>query len=314
MRLEIQILAAFGLDLLFGDPRWFPHPVKLIGRFAMVMEKPLRKLVPGARIAGISAAFLVVGLAGVITYGLISGSAWIHPYAGNAMSVVLLYTTFASRDLMRHSYRVYRALRQKDLGEARRCVSMLVGRDTDQLNERDVSRAAVESVAENLVDGVTAPLFFAILGGPIAAMMYKAASTLDSTFGYKDEKYLYFGWASARLDDIANYLPARLTAPLIAVTAAMLGFRPLNCLRIWLRDGRKHPSPNAGLSEAAVAGALGVQLGGMNYYDGEPFEGSCFGDPLRSLDARDILSANRLMIGTAILFLLLFVGVRATIV
>jgi adenosylcobinamide-phosphate synthase len=297
MRLEIQILAAFGLDLLLGDPRWFPHPVKLIGRFAMAMEKPLRKLIPGERVAGIAAVFLVVGFTGIVTYALISGSARIHPYAGNVVSIVFLYTTFASRDLMKHSYRVYRALRHKDLGEARGCVSMLVGRDTDQLNERDVSRAAVESVAENLVDGVTAPLFFAILGGPIVAMMYKAVSTLDSTFGYKDEKYLYFGWASARLDDVANYLPARLTAPLIAVTAAMLGFRPLNCLRIWLRDG-----------------ALGVQLGGVNYYNGEPYEGSYFGDPLRSLEARDILSANRLMLGTAILFMLLFVGVRVAIV
>ncbi len=314
MRLEIQILAAFGLDLLLGDPRWFPHPVRWIGRFAVTLEKPLRRMIPNERIAGITAASLVVGLTGLITYALISGSSRMHPYAGNAVSIVLLYTTFASRDLAKHSYRVYRALRQKDLGEARRCVSMLVGRDTDQLNERDVSRAAVESVAENLVDGITAPLFFAILGGPLAAMMYKAVSTLDSTFGYKDERYLYFGWASARLDDVANYLPARVTAPLIAAAAAILGFRPLNCLRICLRDGRKHASPNAGLSEAAVAGALGVQLGGVNYYGGERYEGNYFGDPLRSLDTRDILSANQLMLGTAILFLLLFAGVRAAIV
>jgi adenosylcobinamide-phosphate synthase len=278
------------------------------------MEKPLRRLVPSERVAGITAVSLVVGLTGIITYAMILGSTRIHPYAGNAVSIVLLYTTFASRDLMMHSYRVYRALGQKDLREARRCVSMLVGRDTDQLSEQGVSRAAVESVAENLVDGVTAPLFFAILGGPLAAMMYKAVSTLDSTFGYKDEKYLYFGWASARLDDVANYVPARLTAPLIAATAAILGFRPLNCLRIYLRDGRKHPSPNAGLSEAAVAGALGVQLGGLNYYDGEPHEGSYLGDPLRSLDIRDILSANQLMLGTAVLFLLLLAGIRAAIV
>jgi adenosylcobinamide-phosphate synthase len=314
MRLEIQILAAFGLDLLLGDPQWFPHPVKWIGRFAMAMERPLRRMVPNERVAGITAAFLVGGLTGIITYALILGSARIHPYAGNAVSIVLLYTTFASRDLARHSYRVYRALRQNDLAEARRRVSMLVGRDTNQLNEQGVSRAAVESVAENLVDGVTAPMLFAILGGPIAAMMYKAVSTLDSTFGYKDEKYLYFGWASARLDDVANYVPARLTAPLIAVTAAILGFRPMNCLRICLRDGQKHPSPNAGLSEAAVAGALGVQLGGLNYYDGEPHEGSYLGDPLRPLDTRDILSANQLMLGTAVLFLLLFAGIRAAIV
>jgi adenosylcobinamide-phosphate synthase len=191
---------------------------------------------------------------------------------------------------------------------------MLVGRDTDRLNEQGVTRAAVESVAENLVDGVTAPLFFAVLGGPIAAMMYKAVSTLDSTFGYKDEKYLDFGWASARLDDVVNYVPARLTAPLVAATAAIWGFRPLCCLRICLRDGRKHPSPNAGLAEAAVAGALGVQLGGLNYYDGEPHQGACLGDPKRSLDKSDILSANKLMLSTAILFLLLLIGIRSALI
>ena len=314
MRLELQILAAFALDLLLGDPPWFPHPVKWIGRFALAMEIPLRKLIPRARAAGIAAVCLVVGLTGLIAFALIRGAAWVHPMAGDAVSIILLYTAFASRDLMRHSCRVYRALRQGDLAEARRCVSMLVGRDTDCLDDRGVSRAAVESVAENLVDGVTAPVLFAVLGGPIAAMMYKAVNTLDSTFGYKDERYLYFGWASARLDDVANYLPARLTVPLVAATAAILGFRPLDCMRVCFRDGRKHPSPNAGLSEAAVAGALGVQLGGLNYYDGEPYEGAYLGDPLRSLDKRDILSANKLMIGTAVLFLLLFTGIRAVLI
>jgi adenosylcobinamide-phosphate synthase len=285
-----------------------------MGRFALAMEMPLRRLLPKERTAGITAVGLVVGLTSLITYLLVYGSAAIHPVAGNAVSILLLYTTFASRDLMRHSSRVYRALREKDLAEARRCVSMLVGRDTDRLNEQGVTRAAVESVAENLVDGVTAPLFFAVLGGPIAAMMYKAVSTLDSTFGYKDEKYLDFGWASARLDDVVNYVPARLTAPLVAATAAIWGFRPLCCLRICLRDGRKHPSPNAGLAEAAVAGALGVQLGGLNYYDGEPHQGACLGDPKRSLDKSDILSANKLMLSTAILFLLLLIGIRSALI
>ncbi len=314
MRLEFQILAAFSLDLLLGDPRWFPHPVKYMGRFALAIEMPLRRVIQRERTAGIVAVCLVVGLAALVTYALVYGSAWIYPVAGNAVSIVLLYTAFASRDLMRHSYRVYRALRQNDLAEARRFLSMLVGRDTDRLDAQGIARASVESVAENLVDGVTAPLFFAVLGGPIAAMIYKAASTLDSTFGYKDERYLYFGWASARLDDVANYVPARLTVPLITITAAIIGHHPLDCMRICLRDGRKHHSPNSGLSEAAVAGALGVQLGGLNYYDGEPHEGARLGDPHRSLDRNDILSANKLMIGTAVLFLLLFTAIRAALI
>jgi len=311
MRLEYQILIAFGLDLLLGDPRWLPHPVKLIGRFAMMLEAPMRKAIPNARAAGLVTAGLVVGVTGFLAFLVTQGAARWHPIAGNVVSILLMYTAFATRDLLRHSHQVYRALRNGDLLEARRCVAMLVGRDTDGLDERGVSRAAVESVAENLVDGVTAPIFFAVLGGPIAAMMYKAASTLDSTFGYKDERYLFFGWASARLDDVANYLPARLTVPLVALTAAMLRLHPVNALRIGLRDGRKHPSPNAGLAEATVAGALGVQLGGLNYYDGEPYECALLGDPLEPLDKRHILSVNILAFGTALLFLLLFVSLRA---
>jgi adenosylcobinamide-phosphate synthase len=311
MRLEYQILSAFALDLLLGDPRWLPHPVKLIGRFALSLEAPLRKAISNARAAGIIAAGLVVGLSGLITFLILQGAARLHPIAGDAAAILILYTAFATRDLLRHSQQVYRALQNGDLPEARRRVAWLVGRDTDRLDEQGVSRAAVESVAENLVDGVTAPIFFAVLGGPIAAMMYKAASTLDSTFGYKDERYLFFGWASARMDDVANFLPARLTLPVVALAAAILGRHPIQALRIGLRDGGKHPSPNAGLAEATVAGALGVQLGGLNYYDGEPYEGALLGDPIEPLDKRHILAVNLLAFGTALLFLLLFAGLRS---
>ena len=304
MKPEYQLLAAFGLDLLFGDPRRLPHPVKLMGRFSLALEAPLRRLISNTSAAGITAAALVVGSAGLITWAAIRGAAMVHPIAEDVVSILLLYTTFAARDLLRHSQRVYRSFRDGDLPGARRAVSMLVGRDTDKLDEHGVSRAAVESVAENLVDGVTAPIFFAVLGGPIAAMMYKAASTLDSTFGYKTDRYMLFGWASARLDDIANYLPSRITIPFIALAATISGFRPLGALRICLRDGHKHPSPNSGLSEAAIAGALGVQLGGLNYYDGEPEEGALLGDPVHPLNGKSILSANILAFITAVLFLL----------
>ena len=304
MNLEYQLLIAFCLDLLLGDPRWLPHPVKLMGRFAMALEKPLRSGIANARAAGIAAVALVVGSAGFAAWAVTRGAAMAHPIAGDVVSILLLYTTFAARDLLRHSHEVYRALRSGDLSGARRAVAMLVGRDTDKLDEQGVSRAAVESVAENLVDGVTAPIFFAALGGPVAAMMYKAASTLDSTFGYKNERYMFFGWASARFDDVANFLPSRTTVPFIALAAAISGTRPLGALRICLRDGRKHPSPNSGLSEAAVAGALGVQLGGLNYYDGESVQGALLGDPVRPLKRNTILLANILVFVTAILFLL----------
>ena len=191
MKPEYQLIAAFALDLLFGDPPRLPHPVRLIGRFALALEDNKR---PFGRNCYRRSYRLRHG---TCYMGGDSGAAMVHPIAGDAVSILLLYTTFAARDLLRHSHRVYRALQSGDLTSARQAVAMLVGRDTDRLDEQGVSRAAVESVAENLIDGVTAPIFFAALGGPIAAMMYKAASTLDSTFGYKNERYLFFGWASA---------------------------------------------------------------------------------------------------------------------
>ena len=311
MRLEYQMLIAFGLDLLLGDPRWLPHPVKLMGHLALNLEAPLRKRITNVRAAGIVAVALVVGISGLISFAAVRGAVLVHPIAGDVVSIVLLYTTFATRDLLRHSQRVYSALRSGDLPGARQAVAMLVGRDVDNLDESGVARAAVESVAENLIDGITAPIFFAALGGPVAAMMYKAASTLDSTFGYRNERYLFFGWASARLDDVANYLPARFTAPLVALVAALLGLHPLDSLRVCLRDGGKHASPNAGIGESAVAGALGVQLGGLNYYDGEPYECARLGDPIRPLNMRSITSANVLTFMVAVLFLAVCIAVRA---
>jgi adenosylcobinamide-phosphate synthase len=310
MRLEYQILAAFALDLLLGDPRWLPHPVKIIGRFAAALEAPIRRTIPNARAAGVIAMAIVLCATGFAAFGLIHCATALHPLAGDIVSILLLYTTFAARDLASHANAVYRSLTDNNLAEARQRVGMIVGRDTARLDEREIVRATVESVAESLVDGVTAPLFFAMLGGPVSGMLYKAVNTLDSTFGYKDERYVQFGWSSARLDDIANFLPARLTAPLVAVAAALLGHNPLRSLCIWLRDGRKHASPNAGLAEAAVAGALGIQLGGLNYYGGEPSKHPHMGDPLRPLERCDISRANALMLTTAALALLMFTAAR----
>ena len=303
-------MAAFGVDLVLGDPRWLPHPVKFIGRFAAAVEVPLRRAIPNERVAGIAAVLAVLAVTGGTALLLVAGAARLYPALGDVVSIVLLYTCFAGRDLARHSQRVYEALAGGDLPEARRRVAMLVGRDTDELDEPEVVRAAIESVAENMVDGVTAPVLFAVIGGPVGAVLYKAVNTLDSTFGYKNERYIQFGWASARLDDLVNYVPARITAPLTAVVAALLGLRPLGAWRIFRRDGRKHPSPNSGLTEAAVAGALGVQLGGVNSYFGVASERPRMGDPLRPLAREHILQTNRLMLLTSILAMGLFLGVR----
>jgi len=313
MRLNLLILMAFGLDLLLGDPRWFPHPVKLIGRFAALLEAPLRLVIPFERLAGAVAWALVVGATGGAAWGLLTAAGKLDPVIQDLVAVLLLYTAFAARDLVDHSNHVLQALRADDLPEARRRVSMIVGRDTAELNEAGVVRATVESVAESTVDGVTAPLFFAALGGPVAALAYKAVNTLDSMFGHKDERCLKFGWASARLDDLANLIPARITGHLIALSACLLRYNPAAALRILARDGRKHASPNAGLSEAAFAGALNIQLGGLNLYGGEPHEGALIGDPHEPLGPEHITRANWLMYLTAFLALWLCLGLRVLV-
>ena len=290
-----QILLAILLDLLLGDPRWLPHPVQGIGWLAQHAEAPLRRLIPNQKLAGLVAVVWVVGSAVLIGFGLLKGAALLHPLAGDLLAILLLYTCFATRSLHDHALAVYRPLMAGNLPEARQRVSWLVGRDTEQLDEGEITRAAVESVAENTVDGCTAPLLFACLAGPLGALAYKAISTLDSTFGYKNERYLQFGWASARLDDLANLIPSRMTALLTVAAAGLLRLQAANAWRIFLRDRHNHPSPNGGQIESAVAGALGVRLGGVNSYFGKPSTRPFMGDPLLPLAAGHILQAVRLM-------------------
>lgn len=308
MPLEYQILIAVLLDLIFGDPRWFPHPVKLIGRFALFCEPACRKAIPNPRLAGIITVLFVLSATAWIAWGIVFLAGLIHPWLGDTVSVLLIYTTLAARDLSRHSREVYESLQAGDLPEARRRVGRIVGRDTETLDAEGVVRATVESVAENTADGVTAPLLFAFLGGPVGAMLYKAVNTLDSTFGYKNERYREFGWAAARLDDLVNYLPARLTAIIVPAAAVLTGLNVRNSVNILFRDARNHPSPNSGYLEAAMAGALGVQLGGLNYYFGQPSQRPTMGDPLRPLENRDIVRVNALMFIT---YALLSVGCLA---
>lgn len=307
--LEYQILIAILLDQLLGDPRWLPHPVRLIGAACLRGERLTRAVLP-PRMAGICTVALILGLTGLSVWSLITVATVIHPWQGTAASIFLLYTTIAPRDLVRHSTEVYTSLRDGNLPEARQRVSMIVGRDTANLDEAGVARAAVESVAESMVDGVTAPLFFALLGGPLAAMLYKAINTMDSMFGYKNERYRTFGWAAARLDDLANFVPARITSLMIPAAAFPLRLDPKRSLLILLRDRFAHASPNSGHSEAAVAGALGVQLGGPNSYFGTVLEKPAIGDATRPLEPRDILRANRLMLLSSALTLLVCLALR----
>jgi adenosylcobinamide-phosphate synthase len=310
LRLEYQILIAVLLDLAFGDPRWFPHPVRLIGRLIAALEGPARQAISDARLAGAATALTVIVAATLATAAVIGTARWIHPLLGDAAGIVVLYTTIAARDLARHSLAVYHALERFDLAEARRSVSWMVGRDTDRLTETEVVRAAVESVAENTVDGIIAPLFFAMIGGPIAAMTYKAINTLDSTIGYKNDRYIDFGMPAARIDDAANHIPARLSVPFLTAAAALLGFRAAAAWRIAWRDGQKNLSPNSGIPEAAVAGALEVRLGGVMERRGRPVNQPEIGDPVVPLGRWHILAANRLMFLATVVAVAVLLAVR----
>lgn len=307
------MLLAFALDMAVGDPRWLPHPVRGIGLLAAGLEKLIRRLIAWQRFAGIVTVVLVIGLTGAAGWAAVRYLGMWHAAAGDVAAVLIIYWAIAPRDLAAHAMRVYRSLRTGDIETARQKVAMLVGRDVKDLDEREVSRAAVESVAESAIDGVTAPLFWAVVAGPAGAIAYRAANTLDSMFGHKDEKYLRFGWASARLDDLANLIPARLTGLFVALAALLAGQRPWNCLKILARDRRKHESPNSAFGEAAFAGALGVRLGGRNYYDGAPIDRPFIGEPIVELSPTHIVKAVAIMLLTAGLFLAACIAVRLAV-
>lgn len=313
MGLELQIVSALLLDQLLGDPRRMPHPVKLIGKAAETLEFFFRKRIDNHYIAGAFTVFFVLLTTALVTRILLDTAARPHPWIGDAASIFILYTTIAARDLSLHSRAVYSSLERRNLAEAKNRVGMLVGRDTTDLDETGVTSACVESVAENLVDGVIAPLFFAALAGPLGAMLYKAINTMDSMFGYKNERYLKFGLIAARLDDLANLIPARISSLLVIISAAILELSPKNSFRILRRDRYNHTSPNAGHTEAAVAGALGIRLGGPGYYFGKPVNKPTIGDPLNPVLPAHILQTNRLMLISTFIGTLLFLTTRILI-
>lgn len=266
-----------------------------MGRLAAAVEEPCRRWAKDERTAGILAAGIVISTSTLAAIGLERGARRVHPCLGDAASVLLIYTCFAARDLASHAKTVQDALNRGELPAAREAVARIVGRDTEDLDVDGVVRAAIESVAENTTDGVVSPLFYAFLGGAPAAIAYKAVSTLDSTFGYRNKRYLHFGWASARADDVANYVPARLMVPFIVMAAGLLGHSTRGAVRVVLRDANKHTSPNAGLAEAAVAGALGVRLGGPARRGGQEVAAPFLGDSHTPLQVRHIGDAVAMM-------------------
>jgi len=300
------LITAVILDLLLGDPRWLPHPVVGIGKIISVLEKILRRLFRNDRIGGIVLLIVTVGCILGSTYIVLRAAYAIHPWIGWAVSAWLAYTCLALRSLHRESKLVADRLAAADLEGARRYLSRIVGRDTEHLDEPEIWRALVETVAENSSDGVIAPLFYLMLGGPALGLAYKAVNTLDSMVGYKNERYLHLGWASARFDDLANWLPARITGILMVVAAPLAGLSGRNALRIVFRDGGKHSSPNSGIPEAAAAGALGVRLGGANRYFGVIVEKPTIGDMINELSIESYRGTVRLMYVSTSLMLILW--------
>ncbi len=302
---DLWIAAA--LDAALGDPRWFPHPVRGMGAVIAWFDHRIRSLCrtdQALRIAGICLAVgLPVGVYSVATF-LITQAASFSPLLGQAVGIGLAYTTLAGRDLFDHVQAVSRELERENLAGARETVAMIVGRDSATLTQPEIVRATVETIAESTSDGIIAPLVYLTLGGAPLALAYKAINTLDSMVGHRDIRYEYFGWASARLDDVMNWLPARLTGTFIALAAGLVIGQWSRVRASWdilHRDGDKHASPNSGRPEAAMAGALGVQLGGRNYYDGVAQDRPLIGDGQTTLSPDHIAQALRIMVATCVL-------------
>lgn len=308
------VLAGFLLDLLVGDPHWLYHPVRLVGGLISAGERGLRRLFPptprGERLAGGVLAILVITVTASVPAGLLWLAGKIHPWLKFSLETILCYQLFAVRSLRDESMKVYRELEKGDLPRARRAVSMIVGRDTQNLDAAGVTKAAVETVAENTSDGIVAPMVFMVLGGPVLGWLYKAVNTMDSMIGYKNDRYLNFGRFAAKLDDVLNFFPARLSGLMMVVCSPLAGLNGKNAWKIFKRDRFNHASPNSAQTEAVMAGALGVQLAGDAWYFGKLHKKKTIGDSLRPVEAEDIVRANRLLYVTsaATLALLLFLG------
>jgi len=295
----LEISAAYVADLFFGDPSGYPHPVKLIGRTISFFEKRLLQWAHTPRMQhflGVILAVTIVSGVGILTWAIIRMAGWVHPVLSSVIIIFFAYTTLATRNLYDEPRKVIRALEQGDVNLARRQVGFLVSRDTDHLDEKEICRALIETVSENTSDGIVAPLFYLIIGGPPLAMAYKALNTLDSMVGYRNDRYRYFGWASARGDDLANLIPSRLTALIFILSSFILRKNWRRAWRATWRDGRKNSSPNSGYPEAAMAGALGVRLGGKNSYFGRVEEKPLIGEPERSIDRNVVQESLHLMI------------------
>ena len=304
----LSLYIGYITDLIIGDPYSFPHPVKYIGKLIKVVENFVRKTAKtdkGLKIGGFFLWFVTVGTTFAVTY-LVMRLARFNTVVYVIINSIVIYTTLATKCLKDEAKKIYEVLKTGDLQKSRTQLSYIVGRDTANLDEKEIIRATVETVAENTVDGLIAPIFYAFIGGAPLAMAYKAINTLDSTVGYKNEKYLHIGFASAKIDDIANYIPSRISVILFTIGNFFLGNDYKNCFKIAIRDRKNHKSPNCAFSEGAVAGALGIQLGGTNVYFGEVVYKPTIGDKTREIEVEDIARTNKILYATSLTSMLVF--------
>ena len=314
----VALVMGYILDLIFGDPCWMPHPVRFIGNLISILEKVIRRFMPktkrGEYIGGIILTVMVVSISMVIPLVIILMAKSINTYLALTVETFMCYQILATKSLKVESMKVYDELAKNDLPSARKAVSMIVGRDTKDLTFSGVAKAAVETVAENTSDGIIAPMIFIAIGGAPMGFFYKAINTMDSMVGYKNEKYMNFGRFAAKLDDVVNYLPARISAYQMILSSFFLRYDYKNAFKIYKRDRYNHASPNSAQTESVCAGALDVQLAGNAYYFGKLYEKPTIGDDIREINYDDIKKANRLLYCTSIISIVIISVIKITII
>lgn len=314
----VALVMGYILDLIFGDPYWMPHPVRFIGNLISILEKVIRRFMPktkrGEYIGGIILTVMVVSISMVIPLVIILMAKSINTYLALTVETFMCYQILATKSLKVESMKVYDELAKNDLPSARKAVSMIVGRDTKDLTFSGVAKAAVETVAENTSDGIIAPMIFIAIGGAPMGFFYKAINTMDSMVGYKNERYINFGRFAAKLDDVVNYLPARISAYQMILSSFFLRYDYKNAFKIYKRDRYNHASPNSAQTESVCAGALDVQLAGNAYYFGKLYEKPTIGDDIREINYDDIKKANRLLYCTSFISIVIISIIKITII
>ena len=312
------LIIGFMLDLIIGDPNFLPHPVRFIGKLILISEKIIRRIFPktknGEILGGLFLVIIVSAISTAIPFFILLYSGKISIYLRLIIESIMCYQILAVKSLRNESMKVYKELVNGDIEKAKFNVSMIVGRDTENLDDIEITKAAIETVAENTSDGIIAPMIFCAFGGAYFGFLYKTINTMDSMVGYKNDKYIFFGRTAAFVDDMVNYIPARISALLMIISSKIMKLNVKNAYKIWWRDNRNHASPNSAQTESVCAGALEIQLAGNAFYHGKLYEKPFIGDDIRPVEYEDIKRTNKLLYTTAIISMLLIIVIKGTLI